>query len=428
MSDTVSSLSYSYEYSIDKWKQAKGEHYGRLTGHSLHYIGPYSGSFPPELVHYFLQKYSDPNDVILDPFSGRGTTGLQTVLAKRIAIANDLNPLAYIYSFAKLFPFSSFEVDRFLDHVPWQEKNYATSLSDDKKSELLAYFHPDTLSEIQNLRHYLLQNDTPIGKYTSALLAGISQGNRISNLSVTMSALICFSAKYMRNWSAKTGIYPEYREVRTRLVAKAERLEADGLHFRRDSIVMKENALNLPLEEHSVDLIITSPPYFNVINYAYDNRVRLWLIGHEYRDVQKCLIHTSSIEKYSLFIQKAISEMYRVLKDDSWAIIVVGDVKRTNSQKGNDKRRIIINTAEIVASAAEKHGFRIEKIINDSLPIEGGTCGRATSLTDRFNVSLDRCVVLKKGRAEERNHEINWQEITAKNSFDNNFSAVSNLA
>ncbi|HKZ43050.1 MAG TPA: DNA methyltransferase, partial [Candidatus Hodarchaeales archaeon] len=229
------STPYRYEFSESKWKQAKGSNslYGRLTGHSLHYMAPYAGSFPPELVHYFLMKYSDPNDIVLDPFSGRGTTGLQSVLKNRRVIVNDMNPLAYVYTHAKLFPYSSREVERFLRNIPLESSDSSDLIDPNDREILTAYFHDETLREIAAIRRYLREDKSKLSLYVSGLLAGASQGNRISNLSVTMSALICFSSNYMRKWSEKTGTFPEYREVIPRLVAKAERLEKDGLNFRR---------------------------------------------------------------------------------------------------------------------------------------------------------------------------------------------------
>ncbi len=399
-----------YEFSDNKWKLAVGKNnYGRLKGHSLHYIGPYSGSFPPELVHYFLFKYTDPNDVVLDPFSGRGTTNLQSVLNNRATIANDANPLAFTYTFSKLFPIDSPHVEKFLDKVPFYDESIVKPLHEQKRYELLSYFHEDTLKEIQILKDYLIANKSVESNYIQSLLVGTLCGNRISNLSVTMSALICFSANYMRSWSDKTGIYPEHREVKPRLISKAERLEKDGLRFRKDSIVLQEDATNmLSVEDRSVDCIITSPPYFNVINYAYDNRLRLWALGYDNKEVQKNLCQTSSIPKYTEFINNSIQEMYRVLKDDTWAIVVVGDVKKKD---GPNKRTFYLNTAQIIASIATQQGFNIEKIINDALPDEKGTCGRATSITDSISVKLDRCVVLKKGKPEEKNHEIDWNML-----------------
>ena len=406
----LSDFQHSYEFSDDKWKLAVGKNnYGRLKGHSLHYIGPYSGSFPPELVHYFLFKYTDPNEVVLDPFSGRGTTGLQSVLNNRVTVANDANPLAFTYTFSKLFPIESKNVEKFLDKVPFLDQNFINTLDEDKKYELLSYFHEDTLKEIQILKDFLIANKSVESTYIQSLLVGTLCGNRISNLSVTMSALICFSANYMRSWSDKTGIFPEHREVKPRLVSKAERLEKDGLKFRKDSIVLQEDATNMvSIEDNSIDCIITSPPYFNVINYAYDNRLRLWALGYDHKQVQHSLCQTSSIPKYTEFINQSVHEMFRTLKDDSWAVIVVGDVKKKNP---TTNKSFYLNTAEIIASVATDCGFKVDKIINDSLPDEKGTCGRATSIVGEVSVKLDRCVVLKKGNPEERNHEIDWNKL-----------------
>lgn len=40
----------------------------------VHRLHPYLGKFIPQLAEFFLEKYFDENDVILDPFSGSGTT------------------------------------------------------------------------------------------------------------------------------------------------------------------------------------------------------------------------------------------------------------------------------------------------------------------------------------------------------------------
>src|SRR5436305_11777421 len=73
-------------------------------GHSMHSMCSYQGMFPAKLAHYFIQRYLRRGDVVLDPFSGRGTTGLQARVEDRVSISNDLNPLAYVLSRAKTDP------------------------------------------------------------------------------------------------------------------------------------------------------------------------------------------------------------------------------------------------------------------------------------------------------------------------------------
>ena len=49
----------------------------RLWGHPFHPMCSYLASFPAALAHAFIARYSRPGDVVLDPFSGRGTAPLQ---------------------------------------------------------------------------------------------------------------------------------------------------------------------------------------------------------------------------------------------------------------------------------------------------------------------------------------------------------------
>ncbi len=74
---------------INGWKD------GAKRNSRLHSICSYMAMFPASLPRYFIEKCTEPGDVVLDPFSGRGTTPLEACLGGRVGIGNDLNPLAY---------------------------------------------------------------------------------------------------------------------------------------------------------------------------------------------------------------------------------------------------------------------------------------------------------------------------------------------
>src|SRR5678809_895850 len=76
----------------------------RLWGHSFHPMCSYLASFPAALTHAFIARYSRPGDVVLDPFSGRGTTPLQACAEGRVGVGNDLNPFAHLLTAAKVEP------------------------------------------------------------------------------------------------------------------------------------------------------------------------------------------------------------------------------------------------------------------------------------------------------------------------------------
>ena len=42
--------------------------------HAAHGWHPFPAKFPPQLPRFFIENFSDENDVVLDPMSGSGTT------------------------------------------------------------------------------------------------------------------------------------------------------------------------------------------------------------------------------------------------------------------------------------------------------------------------------------------------------------------
>lgn len=69
--------------------------------HQLHALCPYFAMFPYTFVQRYLLAFTSIGDIILDPFSGRGTTLLESLLLDRKALAVDINPVAACITGAK---------------------------------------------------------------------------------------------------------------------------------------------------------------------------------------------------------------------------------------------------------------------------------------------------------------------------------------
>src|SRR5882672_11116884 len=115
--------------------------------HSLHEIS-YRACFKPQLPRWFIEHHTRPGDVIYDPFSGRGTTALETALLDRRVIANDVNPLSRILTEPRLDPPAPEAVGARLEEIPYDESARADQ-------DLSMFYHPRTESEIVSLRNYL---------------------------------------------------------------------------------------------------------------------------------------------------------------------------------------------------------------------------------------------------------------------------------
>jgi DNA modification methylase/DNA-binding XRE family transcriptional regulator len=63
-------------------------------GSAFYLAHSYHTKVPPEAITPFIEHYTKPGDVVLDPFCGSGMTGVAAALAGRKAILNDLSPAA----------------------------------------------------------------------------------------------------------------------------------------------------------------------------------------------------------------------------------------------------------------------------------------------------------------------------------------------
>src|SRR5689334_7197327 len=95
--------------------------------HRLHALCPYFAMFPPDFAREQILQHTKRGELVLDPFSGRGTTLLEALLNERRAVAADINPVAYCVSAAKAHAPSLGEVWDELDFL--EEAYYRASLT-----------------------------------------------------------------------------------------------------------------------------------------------------------------------------------------------------------------------------------------------------------------------------------------------------------
>ena len=114
---------------------------------SLHEIS-YRACFKPQLPKFFIELLTKENDIVYDPFSGRGTTAIEAGLLNRNVIANDINPLSAMLSQPRFFVPAIEEVKKRLSEI-------AFSKSAKADIDLSMFFHNQTLSEIVSLKNYL---------------------------------------------------------------------------------------------------------------------------------------------------------------------------------------------------------------------------------------------------------------------------------
>jgi len=249
--------------------------------------------FPPEFARSILLRTTEPGDLVLDPFSGRGTTVLEALINNRNGIACDINPVAAIISEAKARPP---KLDWILNRIGVLESNYKaarrTLLEPEAESlpEFFRYaFHPETLLQILFLRKALSWARSNTDVFIRALCLGHLHGecNRSPNyFSNQMAHTIAMKPRYaIRYWKTHDLLAPE-RNVFDILSKKAS-YRLDAKIADRQGVVKRIDVrkAGCAFQKYSAQVaaVITSPPYLDVTNFEEDQWLRLWFVGGQPR-------------------------------------------------------------------------------------------------------------------------------------------------
>jgi hypothetical protein len=293
--------------------------------HSLHYVISYRASFKPELPDFFISRYSEPGDIILDPFSGRGTTPLQAALMERYAVSVDANPLSERIVWPKLHPVSIAHVEQRLGEI-----NFAADESSD--IDLLMFYHEETLRQILCLRHFLFKHDKPVDRFIELIALSRLHGHSPGFFSVYSFPQISVPAEGQRRINQRRNQRPDYRDVPDLILRKARKTLRDGeleriRKYGSASRLFTSDARHIrEIDSDSIDLIVTSPPFLNKANYLQDNWLEFWFCGIDPEPLANTIVMTGNLGQWKDFLRNCMREMHRVLKPGCYAAIEVGEV------------------------------------------------------------------------------------------------------
>lgn len=293
------------------------------TGHSLHEVS-YRACYKPQLPEYFIKKSCKTETVVYDPFMGRGTTLIEAQLHGHRVIGNDINPLAQILTAPRLNPPTLEQIEARLHEV-----HLSTDAEVD--TELLVFFHEDTLREIYGWRMYFQQERfDPVDAWLQMVACSRLTGHSTGFFSVfTLPPNLATSIVAQRKINEKRNQVPEYRNTKELILRKSKQLLRHSLPdcFRRDdAVLLTESADNTPqIVDASVDLVVTSPPFLDTIDYMQDNWLRMWFCGIEIE--QGKIWQLKSLEDWVARMTDVLAELYRVLKHGGRIAFEVGEVR-----------------------------------------------------------------------------------------------------
>lgn len=306
-------------------------------GHSLHEIS-YRACFKPQLPEYFIDRYTEPGDLVADPFLGRGTTPLQAHLMGRRAAGSDVNPLCVMLARPRFDPppleAANSRLRDVLDNT--NEKTVSNSTED-----LLAFYHPETLSQLLVLRQWFIDRQDSgefdrIDDWLRMVCLNRLSGHSPGFFSVrTMPPNQAVSAESQRRINERMGQKPEVKDIVDIVIRKSRSLLRSGYPGSQqlpfvDSLPAPLLSTTMAndlayLDEASVDLVVTSPPFLNIVDYRKDNWLRCWFADIDTDTVQ--ISGYSSVEEWRSFVHGALKELCRVVKKEGNIAFEVGEVR-----------------------------------------------------------------------------------------------------
>ncbi len=406
--------------------------HGQDSGYASHNFHSFPAKFPPQLPRKFIEALTVPGDMVLDPMVGSGTTVLEAYLAGRRGVGVDIDPLALRLSRSKVTPLEARRVAQIGDEILKQAASAIRERRDELEQTLAARWSPKT----QEFVDYWFTHETQI-----ELLALITQIEQLADVQLrtffelAFSAIIitksggismAFDLGHTRPHRAKVVIdrsgkvvlgedligHPTQRikfltkKLRSPLKEFAKRVQQNlkGMleperaqpylagwlgpePSRLEPHIILGNAQHLPLNDASVDLIVTSPPYAsNAIDYMRAHKFSLVWMGYPIDDLgqrRKEYIGGEAVSgfafetlparvswvvtdiadrdkkkgrvlhRYYSEMTRTLREMFRVLRPGKAAIVVVG----SSVMRGRDTE-----TPACLAEIGRKLGFQVPKI------------------------------------------------------------------
>ncbi|WP_207687940.1 DNA methyltransferase [Desulfonema limicola] len=288
------------------------------TGYATHGLFPYRGKFHPQLIKGLINILGiDSGELILDPMAGSGTTNIEAALMGIDSYAIDVSPFCQFMIKTK---YQALTIDlNLFKNSPVNAQKFFTYFKKGNVIERIEKIGDPDKIKIYNLAFLA---------YLDAL--GYSKRVIKSNHEQLFEKVLHRYIETIKSFLAN----PYYN---LNNIGKLE-------------ILHNSEALQIKIENDSVDCVITSPPYSFAIDYVENDREQLEFLGYNTKELKNKLIglkgrtKKEKLENYFADMDKFCSEVSKVLKKGRFFVIIIGS--NTNQTGGIRLEETIINSSE----------------------------------------------------------------------------------
>lgn len=299
---------------------------GRWAG-----LGPYYAMFPVSFAFEKVKAHCPVGGRVFDPFAGRGSSIYAAAAQDRFGLGIELNPVGWVYCQAKLRPASEEKVLERLHELGSMLKVRDRSLSGTRGAmpEFFRLCYSASVLQFLLLARRELQwrHDTTDATLMAILLVYLhaKAGSGLSNQmrqSKSMSPL--YAVRWWRQHGTQAPDIDPIKWIENRIQWRYNpglpRLRQTSVQLGDSTQRIAQVARNLSRNRQRFDLLLTSPPYYAVTNYQYDQWLRLWLLGNEPRPVaaqERSRGRFESKVAYRALIEQVFGDSVALLKPNA---------------------------------------------------------------------------------------------------------------
>jgi DNA modification methylase len=408
------------------------------TSYLTHSYHRYPAKFIPQLAARLIKENSQIGELVCDPFMGSGTTLVEAIVNDRRTYGTDINPVAVMITRAKTSPINPLSLEAKLSALK-AKINHLILIDENKQTLLLKKYDDINVAFPENKRidyWFPEKQKHDLAIILSGIMMTVEDKNIRNFLLCAFSNILKGCSRWMMK-SVKPTIDKNkiINDAYTSFFIHTQRMLKKNRQFWKvleekkiDCTVDYVDARKLRINDDSVALIVTSPPYVTSYEYADLHQLTaIWLRYIEklsgfrtkfigsirkkelidvrlYSNLGKTIVEklrlidkreANGVEQYFCDMQQCFEEMYRILKFGGRTAIVIGDT---------DLKKVKIHNADVFVQTLERIGFKVYNIIKRPIPSKilpltrDQKSGRfiATMKSDRLAYPFEYVLIMEK--------------------------------